>query len=114
MFAEADPVAHAPVDPNLGIYRVSEHLSRFSEAFCRRFRFGADVNPMDVAVIAAFEMRIGHGDHELWEPGRQLPPAAIDKLAHRLLQRFWGSLREAYPSIKTDDIAELIRSTADA
>lgn len=112
MFVTSNHVAAEPADARLGIYRVSDHLSRFSEAFCRRFHLGAGVNKVDVAVIAAFELRIGHSDRELWGPGRQLPAATIDKLAHRLLHRFWGSLREVYPDIRVDDIADVIRSTA--
>lgn len=114
MFANANLAVADTVDSPLDEYLVSLRLRKFSEAFCRRFPKGIGVNQVDVAVIAAFEMRIGFSDRELWGAGQELPPATIDKLAHRLLHRFWGSLRESYPTVRSEDIANLIRFAADA
>ncbi|ABM97093.1 hypothetical protein [Methylibium petroleiphilum] len=92
-------------------YGLDPALRDISETFCGQFHVDGPEDPARVALISAFELGTAGAHGAVWD--REHPPhdAVIDKLASRLLQTFWGNIREVAPSTKPDDISKLIRSS---
>lgn len=92
-------------------YGLDQALRDISENFCGQFQVEGREEPARVALISAIELGISGAHGALWDREHLPHDAVIDKLACRLLQTFWGDIREVAPSTRPDDISKLIRSS---
>lgn len=86
-------------------------VRELSVIFCRRYHVTGKCDPMYIANLSAYELRMGDGCGNFADVCEAACDTVVDKLACRLMHTYWSCIKTVDPHTRADDIAALIRST---